>query len=88
MPGQLGNAVKEVRSHAAIAVARRMSESYRRGIVGTAQQLLVEGMEDGFSVGHAMNYVKIYLPGEFPRNEIQNVTVTGLHEDGVTAERI
>ena len=88
MPGQLGNAVKEVRSHAAIAVARRMSESYRRGIVGTAQQLLVEGMEDGFSVGHAMNYVKIYLPGEFPRNEIQNVTVTSLHEDGVTAERI
>ena len=88
MPGQLGNAVKEARSHAAIAVARRMSESYRRGIIGTAQQLLVEGMEDGFSVGHAMNYVKIYLPGQFPRNEIQNVTVTGLHADGVTAERI
>ena len=88
MPGQLGNAVKEARSHAAIAVARRMSESYRRGIIGTAQQLLVEGMEDGFSVGHAMNYVKIYLPGQFPRNEIQNVTVTGLHADGVTAERM
>ena len=88
MPGQLGNAVKEARSHAAIAVSRRMSESYRRGIVGTTQQLLVEGMEDGFSVGHAMNYVKIYLPGEFPRNEIQNVTVTSLHADGVTAERI
>lgn len=88
MPGQLGNAVKEARSHAAIAVARRMSESYRRGIIGTTQQLLVEGMEDGFSVGHAMNYVKIYLPGQFPRNEIQNVTVTGLHADGVTAERI
>ena len=88
MPGQLGNAVKEARSRAAIAVARRMSESYRRGIIGTTQQLLVEGMEDGFSVGHAMNYVKIYLPGEFPRNEIQNVTVTGLHADGVTAERI
>ncbi len=88
MPGQLGNAVKEARSRAAIAIARRMSESYRRGIIGTAQQLLVEGMEDGFSVGHAMNYVKIYLPGEYPRNEIQNVTVTGLHADGVTAERI
>ena len=88
MPGQLGNAVKEARSHTAIAVARRMSESYRRGIIGATQQLLVEGMEDGFSVGHAMNYVKIYLPGEFPRNEIQNVTVTGLHADGVTAERI
>ena len=88
MPSQLGNAVKEARSHAAIAVARRMSESYRQGIIGTTQQLLVEGMEDGFSVGHAINYVKIYLPGEFPRNEIQNVTVTGLHADGVTAERI
>lgn len=87
MPGQLPTAVKEARSRAAIAVARQMSESYRRGIVGTVQQLLVEGMEGDFSVGHAMNYVKIYLPGEFPRNEIQNVTVTGLYADGVTAER-
>ena len=87
MPGQLGNAVKEQRSRAAIAVAAEMSADFRRALVGTRQAVLVEGMEGGFSVGHAPNYVKVYIPGQYPRNEIQTVTVTALHQDGVTAER-
>ena len=53
----------------------------------TRQAVLVEGMEGEFSVGHAPNYVKVYIPGQCPRNEIQTVTVTALHQDGVTAER-
>ena len=87
MPGQLGNAVKEQRSRAAIAVAAEMSADFRRALIGTRQAVLVEGMEGEFSVGHAPNYVKVYTPGQYPRNEIQTVTVTALHQDGVTAER-
>ena len=87
MPGQLGNAVKEQRSRAAIAVAAEMSADFRRALIGTRQAVLVEGMEGEFSVGHAPNYVKVYIPGQYPRNEIQTVTVTALHQDGVTAER-
>ncbi len=87
MPGQLSNDEKERRSREAIAIASRMSVDYRRSLMGTSQAVLVEGQEDGFSLGHAPNYVKIYLPGDYPRNEIQNVTVTGLYGDGVTAER-
>ena len=88
MPGQLPNAVKEERSHRAIAVAQDMSETYRRGLIGTAQAVLVEGMEGEHSVGHAMNYVKIYIPGAYPRNEIQTVAVKSLYGDGVTGEVI
>ena len=87
MPGQLGNAVKEQRSRAAIAAAAEMSADFRRALIGTRQAVLVEGMEREFSVGHAPNYVKVYIPGQYPRNEIQTVTVTALHQDGVTAER-
>ncbi len=87
MPGQLGNAVKEARSRAAIEAAREMSEDYRRGLIGSRQAVLVEGMEGEYSVGHAPNYVKVYLRGEYPRNEIQNAAVTALYQDGVTAER-
>ncbi len=87
MPGQLGNAVKEQRSRAAIAAAAEMSADFRRALIGTRQAVLVEGMEGEFSVGHAPNYVKVYIPGQCPRNEIQTVTVTALHQDGVTAER-
>ena len=88
MPGQLPNAVKEARSRRAIAVAQEMSETYRRSLTGTVQAVLVEGMEGEHSVGHAMNYVKIYIPGAYPRNEIQTVAVKSLYGDGVTGEVI
>lgn len=88
MPGQLPNAVKEERSHRAIAVAQDMSRCYHQALLGTTQAVLVEGMEGEHSVGHAMNYVKIYIPGAYPRNEIQTVAVKGLYGDGVTGEVI
>ena len=88
MPGQLPNAVKEARSHRAIAVAQDMSRCYHQELLGTTQAVLVEGMEGAHSVGHAMNYVKIYIPGAYPRNEIQTVAVKSLYGDGVTGEVI
>lgn len=88
MPGQLPNAVKEARSHRAIAVAQDMSRCYHQELLGSTQAVLVEGMEGEHSVGHAMNYVKIYIPGAYPRNEIQTVAVTSLYGDGVTGEVI
>ena len=88
MPGQLPNAVKEERSRRAIAVAQEMSQSYHQALLGSTQAVLVEGMEGEHSVGHAMNYVKIYIPGAYPRNEIQTVAVTNLYGDGVTGEVI
>ena len=42
MPGQLGNAVKEARSRAAIAVAEEMSREYREKLIGTIQPVLFE----------------------------------------------
>ena len=88
MPGQLSNAVKEARSRRAIAVAQDMSRCYHQELLGTTQAVLVEGMEGEHSVGHAMNYVKIYIPGAYPRNEIQTVAVKSLYGDGVTGEVI
>ena len=88
MPGQLPNAVKEERSRRAIAVAQDMSRCYHQELLGTTQAVLVEGMEGDHSVGHAMNYVKIYIPGAYPRNEIQTVAVKSLYGDGVTGEVI
>ena len=88
MPGQLPNAVKEERSRRAIAVAQDMSRCYHQELLGSTQAVLVEGMEGEHSVGHAMNYVKIYIPGAYPRNEIQTVAVKSLYGDGVTGEVI
>jgi threonylcarbamoyladenosine tRNA methylthiotransferase MtaB len=86
MPGQHPNAVKEARSHAAIQVAQQMSEAYRSALVGQTQAVLFEQPEGGYFTGHAPNYVKVYVKGEALHNQVRNVTVTGLYQDGVLAE--
>ena len=83
MPGQHNNATKEARSKAAIAVAEEMSLAYRRKLLGKRQEVLFEEDANGFAVGHAPNYVKIYAPGQDLHNQIRTVTVTEVYRDGV-----
>ncbi len=83
MPGQHDNATKEQRSREAIAVAEEMSRSYREKLVGTVQSVLFEEPEQGYYIGHAPNYVKVYARGTALHNEIRDVEVTGLWQDGV-----
>lgn len=83
MPGQLGNAVKEARSREAIALAQQMNTAYRQALVGTTQQVLFEDRHLAYFTGHAPNYVKVYAVGEDLHNELRNVKITGLYEDGV-----
>ena len=85
MPGQHNNATKEARSRAAIAVAEEMSRAYRESLIGTTQPVLFEEEEDGYYTGHAPNYVKVYYKGENLHNQIREVTITGIYQDGVTA---
>ncbi len=84
MPGQHPNAVKEQRSRDAIAVAQEMSEAYRKKLIGTTLEVLFEEPDGDFFTGHTPNYVKVYAEGENLHNQIRQVTVTALHQDGVT----
>jgi len=83
MPGQHNNATKEIRSRAAIAVAEEMSRAYRENLVGTKLEVLFEEKDGEYFTGHAPNYVKVYAEGENLHNEIREVTVTGIYQDGV-----
>ena len=84
MSGQLGNAVKEARSRAAIAVAEEMSRAYRENLVGKTLEVLFEESDGQYFTGHAPNYVKVYAEGQNLHNEVRTVTVTGIYQDGVT----
>ena len=86
MPGQLPNAVKEQRSHTATQVASKMSQDYRRSLVGSTLQVLFEEPEGALFTGHAPNYVKVYVRQKDLHNKICAVTVTGLYEDGVMGQ--
>ena len=83
MPGQHPNAVKEQRSRDAIAVAERMSRTYRQNLVGTAVSVLFEEEAGVYYTGHTPNYVKVYVEGENLHNTLRQVTVTEVYADGV-----
>ena len=86
MPGQHDNATKELRSREAIKIAQRMNRAYRENLVGSTQPVLFEETEGAFDVGHAPNYVKIYVSATGRHNEIAPVRILGLHEDGLLGE--
>lgn len=86
MPGQHGNAVKEERSRAAIAVAEEMNLAYRNACIGSVQQVLFEEQDGEYYTGHAPNYMKIYVLGEKLHNEIRDIRILSVYKDGLLGE--
>ena len=86
MPGQLGNAVKEERSRAAIAVAAEMNLAYRTALIGSIQEILFEEADGEFFTGHAPNYIKVWAPGENLHNQVRRVKITGIRKEGLVGE--
>ncbi|MGM9641202.1 MAG: tRNA (N(6)-L-threonylcarbamoyladenosine(37)-C(2))-methylthiotransferase MtaB [Faecousia sp.] len=87
MPGQVDKAEKEARSARAIALAAELEREYLEAMVGSVQPVLFEEPATGnLWTGHAPNYAKIYAPGRELHNQIQNVKITGLYEDGLLGE--
>ena len=86
MPGQIPNAVKERRAAEAAYVAAELEAQYHAAMLGTTQQVLFEQEENGLYAGHAMNYVKVYVPAAELHNELRAVHITALCRDGVSGE--
>ena len=83
MPGQHNNDTKESRSRGAIAVAEEMSLCYRQNLIGTTQAVLFEEKSGDYFTGHAPNYMKVYAEGENLHNQVKNVRITAVYQDGV-----
>ena len=86
MPGQHNNETKENRSRRAIAVAEEMNRAYREGLIGTTQEVLFEEASGEYYTGHALNYERVYALGENLHNQVKNVRITGLYQDGILGE--
>ena len=91
MPGQHPNAVKEDRSHRAIAVAREMTEQYNASLVGTVQEVLFEERNGVNYTGHAPNYVQVNVATDADlHNQVRKVRITsqGISLFGVWGELV
>jgi len=86
MPNQLDRATKEQRSRRAIRAGEEMNLAYRQAMEGTVQEVLFEEVDGSFYVGHALNYAKVYAPGQQLHNALRRVKITGLYQDGVLGQ--
>ena len=74
---QLSASVKERRARVASEAAAQMHGSYLRGCVGSVYPVLFEQEKDGYSVGHAPNYLEVAIPAGDHHNETLPVEITG-----------
>ena len=63
-----------------------MEQTYLSGLIGRTLPVLFEQDEDGWSKGHAPNYVEVRLKETGLHNVIRNVTITGVENNHLIAE--
>ncbi|MBQ3556996.1 MAG: tRNA (N(6)-L-threonylcarbamoyladenosine(37)-C(2))-methylthiotransferase MtaB [Oscillospiraceae bacterium] len=82
MPGQIANAVKADRAHAAAQVAEEMERAYLNRFVGRTVPVLFEEEREGLWWGHTPNYIPVAVKGANLHNRVADVRLTGV-EKGV-----
>ena len=84
MPDQIPTAVKSARAAMAAAIAAETAAAYRAAMVGQVVPVLFEQPEDDRFVGHAPNYVPVYVPlGQAAQNACLPVQITAVCDGGV-----
>ena len=83
MPDQVAEQDKSARSDALLELERRMSEEYRRRLLGTTQEVLLEETVEiggvAYELGHTAQYVKVALPAKTAgKGEIVSARITGM----------
>jgi threonylcarbamoyladenosine tRNA methylthiotransferase MtaB len=93
MENQVAPAVKNARSARLLELEQKSAAAFLSGQTGAARTLLLEEYDEnaGMASGYTENYIRVYIPvgkAEAARmiNTFQRVRLTGLYQDGMTAE--
>ena len=84
MPNQCTNAVKARRAAEALKVCEEMRRSFLQSCIGQTLPVLFETEKDGIWSGHSDTYVLVSASGDSLRNQIREVLITGLDDEGLT----
>lgn len=89
MPNQLTRAEKAERASRANMVAEKMKLSFLNSRIGKTESVLFEEISDGYWVGHAKNFVRVYVKSASDlKNLVFDVSITSCYRDGVLGEII
>jgi len=59
MPGQVPDALKDIRSNVLLEMTSRHSLEYRRQVLGNRLQVLFEEEKNGYFIGHTADYIRV-----------------------------
>lgn len=89
MPNQLTRGEKAERASRANKVAENMKVSFLNSRIGKTESVLFEETSDGYWVGHAKNFIRVYVKSGFDlKNSVFDVSITSIYRDGVLGEII
>ncbi len=86
MPDQCSNQCKAERAARASAIAARSAAAFRQAMVGQRYPVLFEQPEGAYFVGHAPNYVQVAVQAPMHNNEVREVRITAVTEQGCLGE--
>ena len=84
---QLYPTVKKARVDKVLELASKKKQQYFKSLIGSKAEVLTERIrnhsEGIYTEGHSSEYIKVYIKGEVPLNEIITVTLTETFKDGM-----
>ena len=84
---QIPPQIKRARVDEVLALATKKKLEYFKTLMGSEAEVLTERVnthsEGKFTEGHSSEYVKVYIKGELPVNEMIKVKLTGTYKDGM-----
>ena len=75
MADKIDSTVKKSRSRVLINLSNNLEEEYNNSFVGKYLDILFEEEKDKYFIGHASNYVKIRVKGNYKLHEIYNIKI-------------
>ncbi len=88
LEGQLDKSVKAERAHRLSEISKKCGEAYRSKFIGKTKKVLCETNTDGVQIGLIEEHIPVYFKSEPLENEIVNVKIIGIADDGLQGERI
>lgn len=86
MENKLDGTVKKERARQLVEVSRELEINYMKKFIGKDVEILVEEYKDGYSYGHASNFLHAKVEGELKHNEMALVKVVDVEYPYVICE--
>ena len=74
---------KKIRVNKMLALATHKNVQFRQSKVGSEVEVLTETFKSGYTEGHSGEYIKVYIDGEAPLNEIIKIKLVDVFKDGM-----